>query len=87
LDGDSVFLIPRPWPKNPKKNFMPNDIAKYLKNNGFDTSKLKVSVFEFLTSEKETSFVGTVNELEGKEFSDLCVMVFDQYRLESYIRF
>ncbi len=85
LDGFSVILVPRPWPNDPKKHFMPSEIAFYLKKNGFDTSKLKVHVFEFLTTDKETSFVGTVNELEGKEFSDLSVMVFDQSKLESYV--
>jgi len=85
LDGFSVILVPRPWPKDPKKHFMPSEIALYLKKNGFDISKLKVHVFEFLTTEKEKSFFGTVEELEGKEFSDLSVMVFDQSKLESYI--
>ena len=87
LDGFSVVLVPRPWPKDPKKHFMPSEIAKYLKKNGFDTKKLKVYVFENLTIEKETSFVGAVNDLEGKEFSDLLVMVFDQSKLNSYINF
>ena len=85
LDGFSVILVPRPWPNDPEKHFMPSEIANYLKKHGFDTSKLKVHVFEFLTTDKETSFVGTVNELEGKEFSDLSVMVFDQSKLESYV--
>ena len=31
---------------------MPSEIAKYLKQNGFDTSKMKVHVFEALTTEK-----------------------------------
>ena len=66
---------------------MPSEIAFYLKKNGFDTTKIKVHVFENLTTEKETSFVGTLNNLEGKEFSDLSVMVFDQYKLNSYINF
>ena len=87
LDGFSVVLVPRPWPKEPKKHFMPSEIAIYLKKNGFDTSKIKINVFENLSSEKETSFVGTLNDLEGKEFSDLSVMVFDQYKLDSYINF
>lgn len=85
LDGYSVVLVPRPWPKDPSKHFMQSEIALYLKNHGFDTTKMKVHVFEFLTSEKETSFVGTVKDLEGKQFSDLSVMVFDQTKLESYI--
>ena len=87
LDGFSVVLVPRPWPKDPSKHFMQSEIAFYLKNHGFDTSKIKIHVFEFLTTEKETSFVGMVKDLEGKQFSDLSVMVFDQTKLESYINF
>ena len=87
IDGYSVILVPRPWPKDPKKHFMPSEIAKYLKQSGFDTSKLKVYVFEALTTNSETSFEGMVEQLEGKEFSDLSVMVFNQVTLESYINF
>ena len=87
LDGFSIILVPRPWPKDPSKNFMQSEIAYYLKNHGFDTTKLKVHVFEFLTTEKETSFVGMLKDLEGRQFSDLSVMVFDQYRPESYLSF
>lgn len=87
LDEYSIVLVPRPWPKDPSKHFMQSEIAFYLKGHGFDTSKIKVHVFEFLTTEKETSFVGTVKDLEGKQFSDLSVMVFDQTKLESYINF
>ncbi|MGI0102016.1 MAG: SAM-dependent methyltransferase, partial [Nitrosotalea sp.] len=87
IDGLSVVLVPRPWPKEPAKHFMQSEIAVYLKNHGFDTSGMKVHVFEFLTIEKETCFVGTVKDLEGRQFSDLSVMVFDQTRLESYINF
>ena len=87
LDGYSVVVVPRPWPKDPSKHFMQSEIAFYLKDHGFDTSKIKVHVFEFLTTEKETLFVGMVKDLEGKQFSDLSVMVFDQTKLESYINF
>ena len=87
IDGYSVILVPRPWPKDPEKHFMPSEIAKYLKQSGFETSKMKVNVFEALTTEDETSFEGTVEQLEGKEFSDLSVMVFNQVTLESYINF
>ena len=87
LDGFNVVLVPRPWPKEPTKHFMPSEIALYLKKNGFDTTKLKVHVFENLTTKKEMIFVGTVNDLEGKEFSDLSVMIFDQSKLDSYINF
>jgi precorrin-6y C5,15-methyltransferase (decarboxylating) CbiE subunit len=87
LEGLSVVLVPRPWPKEPKKHFMPSEIAYYLKKNGFNTKKIKVHVYENLTTKKEISFVGMVNELEGKEYSDLSVMVFDQSKLDSYINF
>ena len=87
IDGFSVILVPRPWPKIPEKHFMPSEIAKYLKRNGFDTSKMKVHVFEAVTTDMETSFEGVVSDLEGKEFSDLCVMVFNQTTLESYVNF
>jgi len=87
IDGYSVVLVPRPWPKDPKKHFMPSEISKYLKQNGFDTSVMKVYVFEALTTENEMGFEGMVDQLEGKEFSDLSVMVFDQATLESYINF
>jgi cobalt-precorrin-7 (C5)-methyltransferase len=87
LDGFSVILVPRPWPKMPEKHFMPSEVAFYLKKNGFDTSKLKVHVFEFLTNDDEAHFEGVIKELEGKEFSDLCVMVFNQAELDSYMNY
>jgi len=87
IDGFSVILVPRPWPKMPEKHFMPSEIAKYLKRNGFDTSKMKVHVFEAVTTDMETSFEGVVSDLEEREFSDLCVMVFNQTTLESYVNF
>jgi len=87
IDGYNVILIPRPWPKDPEKHFMPSEIAKYLKRSGFETPKMKVHVFEALTTDGEISFEGTVEQLEGKEFSDLSVMVFNQVTLESYINF
>jgi len=87
IDGQSVILVPRPWPKDPQKHFMPSEIAFYLKKNGFDTSKIPVHVFESLTNGKEQTFSGFVSELEGKEFSDLSVMVINQTESESYINF
>ena len=87
IDGYSVVLVPRPWPKVPEKHFMPSEIALYLKRNRFDTSKMKVHVFEAVTTEMQTKFEGVVSDLEGKEFSDLCVMVFNQATLESYVNF
>jgi len=87
IDGFSVILVPRPWPKNPQKHFMQSEIAHYLEKNGFDTSRLRVHVFEFLTTDKEVEFVATVKDLEEKEFSDLSVIVINQSKLESYINF
>lgn len=87
IDGFSVILVPRPWPKQPDKHFMPSEIAVYLRENNFDTRKIKVHVFEAITTEKETSFTGNVKDLEGKEFSDLSVMVFNQASLDSYMNY
>ena len=87
VDGYNIILIPRPWPKDPQKHFMPSEVAFYLKKNGFDTSKIPVHVFESLTNEKERTFTGNVQELEEKEFSDLSIMVIRQTKPESYINF
>ena len=87
IDGFSVVLVPRPWPKQPDKHFMPSEIAIYLRENGFDTAKMKVHVFEAITTENETNFEGTVKELEGEKFSDLSVMVFNQASLDSYMNY
>ena len=87
IDGFSVVLVPRTWPKQPDKQFMPSEIAIYLRENGFETDKIKVHVFEAITTENETNFVGTVKDLEGKEFSDLSVMVFNQANLDSYMNY
>ena len=87
IDGFSVVLVPRPWPKQPDKHFMPSEIAVYLRECGFDTEKIKVHIFEAITTDDETNFVGTVKDLEGKEFSDLSVMVFNQTSLDSYMNY
>ena len=87
IDGFSVILVPRPWPKQPDKHFMPSEIAVYLQKNNFETDKLKVHVFESITTEDETCFEGMVSDLEGKEFSDLSVMVFNQASLDSYMNY
>ena len=87
INGYNIVLIPRPWPKDPQKHFMPSEIAVYLRKNGFNTSKIPVHVFESLTNGKERVFSGCVSDLEGKEFSDLSVMVIAQTKPESYINF
>ncbi|HXV46083.1 MAG TPA: precorrin-6y C5,15-methyltransferase (decarboxylating) subunit CbiE [Nitrososphaera sp.] len=85
--GRSVVLLPRPWPNDPAKHLMQSEIAKFLRQNGVDTAKLKAWVFENLTTEKETTFRGTVAELEVKEFSDLSAMVIDQTKRQTYLEF
>ena len=87
IEGYSVILVPRPWPSQPDKHFMPSEIAIYLRQHGFRTDDMKVHVYEALTTEDETEFVGTVKDLEGKEFSDLSVMVFNQTKLDSYMNY
>ena len=87
IDGYSVILVPRPWPKQPDKHFMPSEIALYLRKNNFKTESMKVHVFESLTTDEENSFQGTVKDLEGKEFSDLSVLVFNQTKLDSYMNY
>ena len=87
IDGQNVILIPRPWPSDPQKHFMPSEVAFYLKKNGFNTTKIPVHVFESLTNGEEQTFSGSISELEGKEFSDLSVMVISQTKPESYINF
>lgn len=86
-DGKSVILLPRPWPRDLSKHFMQSDISKFLKANGIDTSKLKVWVFEHLTTDRETTFQGVARDLEGKEFSDLSAMVIDQTKRQTYLEF
>jgi precorrin-6y C5,15-methyltransferase (decarboxylating) CbiE subunit len=85
--GRSVILLPRPWPGDRSRHFMQSEIAKFLRKSGIDTIKLKVWVFEHLTTEKETTFRGTVANLEGKEFSDLSAMVIDQIKRHTYLDF
>jgi precorrin-6y C5,15-methyltransferase (decarboxylating) CbiE subunit len=85
--GRSVILLPRPWPRDRSRHFMQSEIAKFLRKSGIDTSKLKVWVFEHLTTEKETTFKGAVVDLEGKEFSYLSAMVIDQTKSKTYLDF
>ena len=83
----SVIILPRPWPRDRSRHFMQSEIAKFLRKSGIDTTNLKVWVFEHLTTEKETMFKGIVADLEGKEFSDLSVMVIDQIMRKTYLDF
>ena len=88
IDGRSIILLPRPWLRDPSRNFMQSDIAVLLKKNGIDTSNLKVWVFEYLTQDgKETTFKGKVSDLEEMEFSHVSVMVIDQVKRQTYLQF
>ena len=86
-DKKSVVLVPRPWNNSTEKNFMQSEIALYLKNEGIDTSKLIVWVFEFLTTTEERVFRGKLNELEDMHFSAMSVLVIDQVRRKTYLEF
>lgn len=87
-DNKSIILVPRPWPSNPSKNFMPSDISLFLRKNGVDTSKIDVWVFENLTNnEKETVYKGKMDSLENRDFSALSVMVIDQNIRQTYLDF
>ena len=85
--GKSVIVVPRPWPSDPSKHFMQSEIAKFLRDNGVDTSTLRAWVFEHLTTEKEKALKSSLRDLEGKEFSDLSVMVIDQAKRQTYLEF
>lgn len=54
--------------------FMPRDVANFLIQNGID-SKLPVTIYENLTLENETTFSGELNDILGREFSYLSVMI------------
>jgi cobalt-precorrin-7 (C5)-methyltransferase len=87
-EGKSAILLPRPWISDPSKRFMESDMARFLKSNGINTSTLNTTVFEYLTNEeKESIFKGKASELEGKEFSDLSVLVIDQTKRQTYLDF
>ena len=87
-EGQSAILLPRPWFNDRSKRFMESDMARFLKSNGINTSTLNTTVFEYLTNEeKEAVFKGKASELEGKEFSDLSVLVIDQTKRQTYLDF
>lgn len=88
VDKRSVILVPRPWPTDQSKNFMPSEISSYIKEKGIDTSIIDVWVFENLTNnEKETIYKGKLDSLTNKKFNDLSVMVIDQNKRQTYLDF
>lgn len=87
IDGLGVVLVPRPWPSDPQRNFMPSEAARYLRARGLDTSGIRARVYESLTLAGETVFDGTVKMLEGREFSALCVAVLGGPEPDSYMNY
>ena len=87
IDGLGVVLVPRPWPSDPEKNFMPSEAARYLRRRGLDTGGIRARVYESLTLAGETAFDGTVKMLEGREFSALCVAVLGGPEPDSYMNY
>lgn len=65
----NVIMLPRPW------DFMPKQVAQFLKENGVDISKLNVDIYEFLTLSNEKVSESTLSEIEDRNYSDLCVMI------------
>lgn len=72
--GKNIILLPCPW------DFMPQDIARLLIRNGI-SPKVGISIYEKLTLENETVFNGRLEDLPGKDFSDLSIMIIKQNRL------
>lgn len=87
IDGQSLVVIPRPWPSRPDLEFMPSDIAVYLRGMGIDTKHLSADVFESLTMPDEVHWAGAVSDLEGRGFGGMAVMVLNQARPDSYINY
>jgi cobalt-precorrin-7 (C5)-methyltransferase len=65
----NVIMLPRPW------DFMPADVAEFLKANGIDLVKFHVDIYEFLTLNNEKITKSSLSEIPKREYSDLCVMV------------
>ena len=61
-----VILLPRPY------DYMPEDIAKYLMENGISPDT-RIIIYENLTMD-EREHNKSLKEIKG-EFSDLCIMV------------
>ena len=65
-DQRNVIIIPRPF------DFMPNDIARFLLDNGIDTTH-QVEVWENLT-QAESCWTGFLKDL-NQDFSDISIML------------
>lgn len=85
--GTPVIAVPRPWPKDPAKNFMPSEIAAFLRGAGVDTGSLRARVYENLTAANESVFDGPAADMEGREFSDMSVLVLGESRPDPYTNY
>ena len=68
-DGRNVIMLPRPW------DFMPQQVAQFLQENGVDINRVNVDIYEFLTLQNEKITKNKLSNIEDKNYSDLCVMV------------
>ncbi len=65
----NVIMLPRPW------DFMPQQVAQFLKENSIDISGLNVDIYEFLTLYNERVSKSRLGDIKDRDYSDLCVMV------------
>lgn len=68
-NGRNVIMLPRPW------DFMPQQVAQFLKDNGIDINMFNVDIYEFLTLSNERVNRSKLSSIEDRDYSDLCVMV------------
>ncbi|MFQ5920993.1 MAG: precorrin-6y C5,15-methyltransferase (decarboxylating) subunit CbiE [Nitrososphaerales archaeon] len=67
--GRNVIMLPRPW------DFMPVEVAEFLRNADIDRGRFGIEIYEFLTLSNERVTKCRLSEVPKKEYSDLCVMV------------
>lgn len=65
----NVIMLPRPW------DFMPVEVAGFLRGAGIDLGRFGVEIYEYLTLSNERVTRCRLSEVPKKEYSDLCVMV------------
>lgn len=85
--GMPVIVVPRPWPKSPDKNFMPSEIAAFLRRGGVDTGSLRARVYENLTTPDESVLDAPAADMEGREFSDMTVVVLGEAGPDPYTNY
>ena len=85
--GTPVIVVPRPWPGDPDRNFMPSEIAAFLRDGGVDTGLLRARVYENLTTASESVFDGVAADMEGRPFSDMSVLVLGEAGRDPYTNY